>query len=301
MDIEALKTFCRAVELGNLTQAANSLHITKSVASRRLRALEEDLGVHLLSRTTRGVNPTEDGSRLYERGVRILEDLEDTVQSMRQTGTTLRGRLRMTAPRAFADIVLADMLTDFAAQHPELELDCNLSDERVDILGGGYDVALRIATTLDDTSLIAKKLAPVNNLLVAAPSYIEQHGRPELPDDLGNHQAIYYSHLNAAQQWVFNCAGRYQSVRIKGGLSTNSGIVQRAWAVGGHGIVILPRFFIYEQLADGSLVELMADSPPKQSHLYALYPERRHRPMKTRAMIAAVETCLGSLTDKAIL
>lgn len=285
MDLLAIKTFCRAVEEGNLTAAAKSLHITKSVASRRIQLLEEELSTKLLVRTTRGVSATDAGALFYERGITILADVEDAKQSVSDAGTGLSGTIRLTAPRSFADINLKDPLMAFKKAYPKLILEMNLTDERVDIVGGGYDLGIRITSKLDDTSLIAKKIAPMRSHLVASPAYLEQRGTPQTLDDLKDHDCPLYSNMPAAHQWRFERDGKQHSVRVNGILMTNSGTLQRESAICGLTLCALPRFFIHKDMQSGSLVEVLEDWSLPLSHLYILYPEKRLLPLKVRVLI----------------
>ncbi|WP_417462642.1 LysR family transcriptional regulator [Kordiimonas sp.] len=285
MDLSAIRTFCRAVETGNLTAAAKALHITKSVASRRIQMLEDDLGVRLLARTTKGVAPTDQGMLFYERSLRILDDLEDAAQAVKCTDDNLVGTLRITAPRSFADLFLGAPLMEFIAKHPDLKFEMNLTDERVDIIGGGYDLGLRITRELDDTSLIARKLATMRSHLVASPGYIAEYGEPKKPEDLRDHACVFYSNVEAAKHWRFGSGASGEGVRIKGRITSNSGQMQLEAALAGLAIANLPRFYVHEGLESGRLVEMLADFPRSATMLYALYPERRLLPMKVRALI----------------
>lgn len=285
MDLVGMRTFCRAVEEGNLTAAAKALHITKSVASRRIQALEEDVGVRLLARTTRGVTPTDAGLQLYDRCLAIISDVEDARQSVRGASDNLEGHLRVTAPRSFSDIDLQEPLTTFMAQNPGLSFELHLSDERVDVIGGGYDMALRIAQSLQDTSLIAKKLATIRSRVIASPAYLKQYGTPNSPDDLKNHNCVFYANVAASEQWRFVGSQGPRAVRVKGSVTTNSGMMQLAAAKAGLAIAALPEFFLREALIAGEVVPILEAWERPESGLYALYPERRLLPMKVRALI----------------
>jgi len=285
MDLQAIRTFCRAVETGNLTAAAKALHITKSVASRRIQSLEDDIGVRLLARTTKGVAPTDEGALFYERGQRILDDLEDAAQAVKCTDENLVGSLRITAPRSFADLFLGEPLMEFMLANPDINFEMNLTDERVDILGGGYDLGLRIARELDDTSLIARKLADLSSHIVASPDYLARHGTPQKPADLRDHTCVFYSNVEAAKQWRFGEGDTAESVRVRGRLSCNSGQMQMEAALRGVGISTLPRFFVHGALADGRLISILDDYAAPKMSLYALYPEKRLLPRKVRALI----------------
>lgn len=284
MDLVTIRTFCRAIETGNLSKAAAALHITKSVASRRIGALEEDLGVRLLNRTTRGVTPTDEGGLFYERALRILDDLDEARQALQGTDT-LTGKLRITAPQSFAELHLREAIGTFIAAHPDLEMEILLSDEKVDLQAGGYDLGLRIARSLDDSALIAKKLATIHNECVASPAYIGQRGAPQTPADLADHQCIYYANVTSSQQWQFMEDGKSKSVRVTGRVTSNSGIMERESALQGVGVCVIPRFFVHEELDSGKLVRLMPDTPPINSTLYILYPERRFASQRVRAFI----------------
>lgn len=285
MDLVGMRTFCRTVEEGNLTAAAKALHITKSVASRRIQTLEDDLGVRLLSRTTRGVTPTDAGAQFYDRCRVILSEVEDARQSVNGTSDNLVGRLRVTAPRSFSDIDLREPLTAFMELHPGLSFELHLSDERVDVVGGGFDLALRIAQNLGDTSLIARKLVNIRAVVVASPAYLAKHGTPRTPEDLKDHNCVFYANVAANEQWRFIGPKGTQAVRVKGKVTTNSGIMQLATAKAGLAIVSLPEFFLRSALASGDVVPILEAWGRPESALYALYPDRRLLPVKVRALI----------------
>lgn len=280
-----MRTFCRTVEEGNLTAAAKALHITKSVASRRIQALEDDLGARLLLRTTRGVTPTDTGEKFYQRCIAIIADVEDAKQSVKDTSDNLVGHMRITAPRSFADGELGAPITHFMAQHPGLSFDLHLSDERVDIIGGGYDLALRIAQDLNDTSLIAKKLTNIRAYVVASPAYLKEHGTPKSPDDLKDHNCVFYANVAANEQWRFVGAHGARAVRVRGTMTTNSGVMQLAVAKAGLAIASLPRFFLKDALENGDVVTLLDNWEHPERSLYALYPERRLLPLKVRKLV----------------
>ncbi|WCL54668.1 LysR family transcriptional regulator [Gimibacter soli] len=285
LDITAIATFCRAVEAGNLTEAAKALHITKSVASRRIQALEEELGVRLLKRSTRGVTPTEEGTAVYERGVRIMSDLDDLKTEAGCARQHLSGTIRMTAPKTFGEAVLMDPIAAFMKANPGVTFELDLSDERVDVTGGGYDLALRIAASLDDSALISRRILPLESLVVASPEYLERRGTPQVPEDLKAHDCIFYRNVTASEQWRFDGAHGPMSVKVNGPLITNSGIAQARAAIAGIGIAILPRFFVYQALCEGRLVPILGDWFRRPMALYALYPEKRLMPIKVGAFV----------------
>ena len=301
IDLVNIRTFCRTVEEGNLTAAAKALHITKSVASRRIQALEDSLDVRLLTRTTRGVNPTDAGTLFYERGLKILADVDDARQLVKSGNDNLVGQLRVTAPRSFSDLNLQEPLMAFAGLHPKLSFNLHLSDQRIDVIGGGYDLALRIAPALDDTSLIAKKLAAIHALVVASPAYLKANGIPQTPDDLKNHNCIFYANIAASEQWRFIGADGNNAVRVNGSLTTNSGVMQLAAAKAGLAIASLPKFFLHEALKNGDVVPILEDWQRPESFLYGLYPERRLLPVKVRVLLDFIANWYAQPSNQAYL
>ncbi|UTW58996.1 LysR family transcriptional regulator [Kordiimonas sp. SCSIO 12603] len=285
MDFVSLRTFCRAVEEGNLSAAAKAVHVTKSVASRRIHMLEDDLGTKLLVRTTKGVSATDAGALFYERAINILADIEDAKQTVTCASKRLIGNLRVTAPRSFTDIYLSDAIAAFMKEYPDLTLELNLTDERVDIVGGGYDVGLRISTNLEDTSLIAKKLTHLNSMIAASPEYLEKHGTPKTVEDLKNHNFALYSNIPASRLWKFMSGDQSAQTRVNGNLTSNSGVMQLAAAKAGLAIVSLPTFFYEDAIKNKELIQILPDWALPELTLYALYPDRRLLPMKVRAFM----------------
>ncbi|QKQ25538.1 LysR family transcriptional regulator [Candidatus Reidiella endopervernicosa] len=189
---DEIETFVRIVETGSITAAANQLNIAKSAVSRRLQELENRLGVQLLQRTTRRLHLTDPGQELYQRGLRLLHDLEETEQQIISGQQALQGPLRISAPIAFSVNHLGSMINTFLAQHPNVEFDLQLDDREINMVEEGIDVTLRVGR-LEDSSLIAKRIAPINFLLCAAPAYLEKHGEPTCAVALADHDAIGYT------------------------------------------------------------------------------------------------------------
>ncbi len=285
MDFVSLRTFCRAIEEGNLTAAAKAVHITKSVASRRIQMLEDELDTKLLVRTTKGVSATDAGALFYERAMRILAEIEDASQSVKCVGGSVVGTLRITAPRSLVDIILSKAFVEFMQTYPDLKLDLNLTDTRVDIVGNGYDVGLRVTNELSDTSLIAKKITAVNAYTVASPDYIEKYGSPEKPEDLKNHKCVLYSNMATASLWRYTKGDKPRTARVNGVLASNSGSMQLAAAKAGIAVAFLPQFYLNDALAEGRVVKILENFQHSASFLYALYPERRLLPLKVRVFI----------------
>lgn len=284
-DLTHIMTFCRTVETGSITDAAKSLHLTKSVASRRITALEENLGVSLLKRSPRGAVATEAGELYYARSREILDRLEDARQQVSGLGSDLVGRVRMTAPRSLSDLIMNRAYASFLKENPGVELDLNLDDRTVDLIGEGYDLALRVGT-LKDSSLIGRKLTDLSRAAVASPEYLAVHGTPKSPSDLQHHTCIFYSNMEARAQWRFTGpTGDQQSVKVQGRISTNSGQAQMELACAGLGIAVLPQFFIHQALTEGRLQTILTDYTQNSLGIYALYPPSRQQNAKVRALV----------------
>ncbi|WND03376.1 LysR family transcriptional regulator [Temperatibacter marinus] len=284
-DLTHILTFCRTVETGSVTEAAKSLNLTKSVASRRLSTLEENLGVSLLKRSPRGAVATEAGELYYDRARSILDRLDSARQEVSGLGSALVGRLRVTAPRSLGDILLNKAFSAFVKENAGIDLELNLTDKQVDLIGEGYDLGIRVGQ-LKDSSLIGKKLTDVRPAVVASPAYLKEHGTPETPEHLKDHECIFYSNVEARSQWKFQTShGNTQSVRVKGRLITSSGKMQVQGALDGVGVAVLPMFFVHRSLLSGDLVELLSDYTQHTMGIYALYPPSRQQSTKVRALV----------------
>lgn len=282
---ETLQTFVAVVEAGSFSAAAARLGRAKSAVSRQVAALEAHLGAQLLNRTTRRLSLTEAGREFYERAQRILADLAEAEQSVAAEQTALRGRLRLAAPLSFGLLHLAPALEAFLQQHPELVLDLDLDDRRINLVEEGFDLALRIGE-LADSTLVARPLAPIRMVLCASPDYLRRHGTPRTPADLGFHAGLVYGNIPEAQQWRFlDAAGKTHSVKVPARLRANNGDVLVQAALAGLGVVVSPSFIAHRALAAGQLVPLLPEYQAPGTTAYAVYPSRRHLPQRVRALI----------------
>ncbi len=282
---ETLQTFVAVVEAGSFSAAAVRLDRAKSAVSRQVAALETRLDVQLLNRTTRRLSLTEAGREFHERAQRILADLEEAELSVAAEQTALRGRLRLAAPLSFGVLHLAPALDEFLLRHPELVLDLDLDDRRINLVEEGFDLALRIGE-LPDSTLVARPLAPIRMQLCASPDYLRRHGTPRTPQDLAFHAGLVYGNVPEAQQWRFvDAAGKVHSVKVPARLRANNGDVLIRAAVEGLGVVVSPTFIAHRALAAGELVPLLPDHQAPGTGAYAVYPSRRHQPQRVRALI----------------
>ena len=282
---EDLRTFVRVVEAGSITGAAERLGVAKSAVSRRLGELEERLGVQLLRRTTRRSNLTDSGWAFYERAVRILADLDEAEAAVSQAHGTLRGRLRVAAPLSFGLRHLGPAITDFMRLHPEVVFDLDFNDREVDLLQEGFDLAIRIAE-LQDSTMIARQLAPVRLVACASPAYLEAHGTPEAPDDLARHRCLVYSYSREPRIWRYReSGGASGAVKVSIHMEANNGDFLCRTAVAGEGIVLTPTFIAYREIETGRLVRILDAYEWPRVAAYAVYPQTRHLSRRVRAFV----------------
>lgn len=283
--LAAIEAFVRVAEFGSFSQAAERLRSSKSVVSRQVSALEAELGARLLHRTTRALTLTEAGRSYFERATRILADLAEANASVGQLQAAPRGRLRVNAPMSFGFLHLAPAIPDFLDRYPDVELELTMNDRFVDLVDEGFDLAVRIGK-LDDSSLVARKLAPMRRSVCAAPAYLERRGTPASPDDLKSHECLCYSNVGLAQEWRFvRPDGRPWPVEVHGRLHANNGDALRAAALRGFGLAVLPSFLIGDDVQNGTLIPVLTAFMPQDSAVHAVYPHARHLSPKVRAFV----------------
>jgi len=284
LSLDALQVFVRIAEAGSVSAAARDLGLSKSAASKKLAALEDRLGARLVNRTTRRLSLTEAGADFLERAQRILAELEEAEHEAGRLTDEPRGMLRVNAPMSFGILHVGPALADFMARHPELAVTLDLDDRRVSLVEEGYDMAVRIAD-LPDSSLVARKLAPVRQAVCASPAYWARHGTPAHPRDLARHNCLVYTYLPAQNEWRFRGPGGPFAVHVAGNLRANNGDVLREAALAGLGVYRAPTFLIGGDLGAGRLVTVLDDFADQALAIYAVYPHRRHLPAKVRAFV----------------
>lgn len=282
---EELQAFIRVVDSGSISRAADRMSTAKSAVSRRISDLEQRLGVQLFRRTTRQLNLTDSGRSLYDHAVQILADLEEAEHAVSQQHAALKGKIRIAAPLTFGLLHLGTAITEFNEKHRDIVFDVDFNDRRVDIVEEGFDLAIRIAQ-LADSSLIARKIAPIHQTLCASPEYLKQHGTPRTPNELQNHKCLLYSNIVNAHQWSFESpAGNTINVNVPIGMTSSNGDFLREAAVAGLGLVRMPNFIVYESLARGELVVLLPEYRIASINAYAIYPQTRHLSYRVRAFV----------------
>lgn len=278
MDIEELRTFVEVADAGGVSLAARRLGVSKSIISRRLFRLEEELGVQLLARTTRGTALTEAGTTFRESAARVCADIDAAKDAILPQGD-LRGRLRVSAPLTFGQTHLAPVLAEMARRHPELHIHACYTDRFVDLVAEGYDCAIRIGY-LQDSNLIARRVGPVHGKLVASPEYIRAHGAPETPDEIAGHEAL----MQGTEGWQFVDGDQIVMARPQGRFKADNGPALVAAAIAGLGIAYLPDDFTNEHVATGKLVPIMTHYPPPPAGAYVLRPAGQHPARKIRVL-----------------
>jgi DNA-binding transcriptional LysR family regulator len=279
-----MQTFSAVVDAGSFVKAAEALGLSKAAMSRYVGDLETRLGVRLLHRTTRRLSLTEEGEVFYARSKELLAGVDEAETEISSRSGTASGLLRINAPVTFGILHLAPMWGLFRSQYPQVSLDVTLADRVVDLVDEGYDVAIRIAT-LPSSTLVSKRLASTRMVLCASPQYLQTHGRPEQPAELAAHAVISYSYWSTRDEWHFEGPQGAVSVKTQPCIHTNSGDTCRAAALAHQGIILQPSFLVGDDLAAGTLVELMPDYCSIELGIYAVYPTRKHVPPKVRALI----------------
>ena len=282
---EDLQAFVAVVEAGSFTAAADRLGLAKSAVSRRVSALEERLGAQLLRRTTRRLSLTDSGSGLYERGLRILADLDEAETAVAEEHGELRGFLRIALPLSFGIRHMGEPIAEFSRLHPQIEFKLDLNDRRVDLIEEGADLAIRIGH-LRDSSLIARRLFESRAVVCASPAYLEQQGRPETPQDLAAHACLVYANMPDPGKWVCRDSDEQShSVDVNIKMAASSGDFLCDMAVAGLGIALQPMFIAGSGIRNAELVPILTNFEWPTLPAYAVYPPTRRLSSRVRAFI----------------
>ena len=282
---ENMETFIKVVDAGSMSAAADRMGVAKSAVSRRLKELEGHLGVELFHRTTRRLNLTDTGRTFYQQAVRILEDVLEAELATTQAHGELQGSLKIALPMSFGIMHMGPAINDFLQEHPKIEFDLDFNDREVDLIQEGFDLAIRIAN-LPDSSLIARRLAPIQQVIFASPDYLDHYGTPKSPDELQHHQCLAYSLINDHKTWRFQDNNSQEiKISITPHLKASVGEFLRDAAVNGHGISVLPTFIVYKEIENGALVPILTDYIPNPISAYAIYPQTRHLSQRVRQFV----------------
>jgi DNA-binding transcriptional LysR family regulator len=286
--------FLRVLDLGSISAAARSLDLSVAVASQRLKRLEADLNVRLFHRTTRHLTPTPEGLLLAEQGRVLVEDLEALSESLRRTGGGIAGTLRMTMSATFGRLYISPLLPEFLALHPNVRVSVDLNDLKVDLVNAGMDLAIRIGA-LDDSTLVARRLASNRRVLCASPDYLREHGEPRTPQDLAQHECLLLVGTQGRQDtWrLQDRNGEEIAVRVHGRIESNQGELLRDAAIAGLGIALHSTWHVNGDLRAGRLNIVLPDYPLTETGIHAVMPQRRLVPPRVRAFVDFLAQRLG--------
>ena len=282
--LEDMSVFVRVVDAGGISKAAEQLGMAKSAISRRLNELETRLGVRLINRTTRQSNLTEAGNNFYDRAVRIIDDVDELNVLTTDANAALSGNINLAAPLSFGVSHLSDAIDEFIKLHPDIHVNIDFSDRQVDLIEEGLDLAFRIAK-LQDSSLIARRICPINIFLCASPAYIEQYGIPKTPNDLKNHKLLHYNMTGAKHWQLIDKDNKTHRFRIDAHIEANNGEFLRNMAIAGQGIVTTPTFISWQAIRDKQLVCVMPNFRPAPVDAFAVYPRNRYLSQRLRTFI----------------
>lgn len=284
-NVSQMTVFLRSVEDGSFSAAARSLDMTPSAVSKQITRLEQRLGVRLLNRSTRHLSLTEEGHAYYERASRIAADIAEAEAMVSTLGGQVQGVLHASATVAFAKAYLLPLLPAFLKRYPALKLSLEVTDRRVDLVEEGVDVAIRFAEQVEDSSVVARRLATNTRVVCASPEYLATYGTPRTPEDLAGHNCLRLSTVSRWNDWEFEDANGVHTVHVKGNFETNSADAIYKATLEGLGIARLATYLVGEDIRAGRLVRLLSEYKAPKTDLLAIYPNRKHLAPKVRVFV----------------
>ncbi|HEY6643123.1 LysR family transcriptional regulator [Povalibacter sp.] len=293
-----MQALVRVVESGSFAEAARRMGVSAPMVTKYIGHLEQSLGTRLLNRSTHSLSLTDSGHAYYQRCVQLLEDIDEAESIAGAQSTSPRGSLRMSVSSDFGVNHLGPVLLEYSRQYPDVRIEVSVSNHLVDLVEEGFDLAVRITTQLR-TNLVARKLATSKLIVCAAPGYLDQHGAPQIPENLAHHNCLSFSDPTlTTEQWRFERDGRSSVVKATGSLRASSNELLKLAALQGQGVVLQPSFNVSNELRDGSLLPLLTDYDAGALGIYVVYPNRKHQTAKVRSFIDTLIGRWGNNSDQ---
>jgi len=284
--LDGMVIFTTVIDSGSFTKAAETTGHSTSYISKEINRLEERLGVRLINRTTRSLHLTADGELYYQQCQQIIADATEVQNALLGHQLQPTGTLRISCPASFAVVRMQDIFSGFLQAFPQVNLDLDLNNRKVEVIAEGFDVVIRATPHLEDSSLISRKIMSSRAITLASPAYLQKYGTPEKPQDLVNHQCITYSYLKNPRQWPYkNQYGMEIDVEVSSRVAVNTSEMELALCMAGHGIARMPGFLFTDEFESGRLVELFPDYQISPIEIYLIYPSRKHMSAKVRSFI----------------
>lgn len=286
---EGVSEFVTVAELGSFTQAANELNVSVAQVSRQISQLEARLSTKLLYRTTRKVSVTAEGGIYYQHCRQVLNGLEEAERALGDLKNTPQGSIKLTAPVMYGETFIQPIIHDFMLQHPAIEVASELTNQQLDLIDGGYDLAIRLGK-LKDSSLMAKPISQRHYRVCASAEYLQRHGTPHSLTELASHNCLVGQH----SYWRFNDNNKERAIKVTGNISCNSGYGLVDAALKSIGLVQLPNYYVDSYLADGALIEVLSQYKVNPETIWAVYPNNRHLSAKIRQLVDYLAQRLNS-------
>lgn len=282
--LHSMTIFVAVVKEESFTAAAEKIGLSRARVSKSVMQLETHLGARLLNRTTRRLSLTETGRIYFERCCSILSDIEEIEGIASEQTSTAHGQLTISAPTSFGILHLKEAIPQYIKRYPQVKISLSLSDRFIDVVAEGFDVVLRIAE-LEDSSLIARKIAPCKRVFCASPDYLRKNNVPETPQDLSTHQCLIYLNNMKPDSWIFHGRDSIETIKVSGPICSDNGDILKAAAISGLGICLLPTFIVGSDIHEGKLQQILPDYCPPEISVYAVFPSRRYLSAKVRTFV----------------
>jgi DNA-binding transcriptional LysR family regulator len=284
--LRALTVYRRVIELGSFKAAADDLNLSKAAISKNICELEDYLQSPLINRTTRKLHVTEQGKSYYQQICHVLDNLVQADLSVLEASDSLRGSLKISVPMSLGILEINPLVCAFMNQHPDLAIELVMNDHYIDLMEHGVDIAIRGGATLADSSFRSRKLADLTRVLCASADYLAKSAPLVTPEDLHKHQCLVYSLSSSARRWSFKKQDQRLDIELPTGRYTvNNGLALAQTAKLGHGIALVPEYFVKQALAKGELQQVLSDWQTEQHSLYLIYPYHKEQSQKIRAFI----------------